>query len=78
MGQVSLYVRLGKSTVRVVSSVCKRLAALVILECDFNDEFIEAIYPRRKEVELTDWHVRANREKNAEKIPWRSTTSTWT
>ena len=34
--------------------MCERLAAPVILGCDFNDKFVESIYPRRKMVGLDD------------------------
>ena len=34
--------------------VCERLTAPVLLGCEFNDKFVEAIYPRRKLVELDD------------------------
>ena len=53
-GQIPLVVRLGDRTMRCTFIVCQRLAAPVILGCEFNDKFVEAIYPRRKLVELDD------------------------
>ena len=53
-GQIPLVVRLGDRTMRFIFIVCERLAAPVILGCEFNDKFVEAIYPRRKVVELDD------------------------
>ena len=34
--------------------VCERFAAPVILGCEFNDKFVQSIYPRRKVVQLDD------------------------
>ena len=34
--------------------MCGRLAAPVILGCDFDDKLVEGIYPRRKVVKLDD------------------------
>ena len=53
-GTVTLVVRLATRTMKCKFIVCERLAAPVILGCDFNDKFVEAIYPRRKMVELDD------------------------
>ena len=53
-GQIPLVVRLGDHTIRCTFVVCERLAAPVILRCEFNDKFVEAIYTRRKLVELED------------------------
>ena len=52
-GSVTLVVRLA-TRMKCKFIVCERLAAPVILGCDFNDTFVEAIYPRRKVVELDD------------------------
>ena len=51
-GLVNLVVRLGTRLVRVEFIVCERLAAPMILGCDFCDRFVEAIYPRQKCIEL--------------------------
>ena len=53
-GQIPLVVRLGNRTMKCTFIVCERLAAPVILRCEFNDRFVQAIYPRRKLVELDD------------------------
>ena len=53
-GQIPLVVRLCNRTMKCTFIVCERLAAPVILGCEFNDRFVEAIYPRRKLVELDD------------------------
>ena len=53
-GAVTLVVRLATRANKCKFIVCERLAATVILGCDFNDIFVEAIYPRRKMVELDD------------------------
>ena len=51
---VTLVVRLETRTIKCKFIVCERLVAPVILCCDFNDKFVEAVYPRRKVVELDD------------------------
>ena len=53
-GAVTLVVRLATHTLKCKFIVCERLAAPVILGSDFNHKFVEAIYPRRKMVELYD------------------------
>ena len=53
-GSVTLAVPLATRTMKCKFIVCERLAAPVILGCDVNDKFVEAIYPRRKVVELYD------------------------
>ena len=54
LGVISLIVRLGTFLVKLDFIVCERLAAPVILGCDFCDRFVEAIKPRKKLVELED------------------------
>ena len=51
-GQIPVVVRLGDRTMRCTLIVCERLAAPVILGCEFNDKFVDAIYSRRQFVEL--------------------------
>ena len=53
-GVIDLMTRIGTRLVRVEFVVCERLAAGVVLGCDFMDRFVEAIYPRRKTIELDD------------------------
>ena len=53
-GTVDLLVRMGEHLARVKFNVCERLAAGVVLGCDYLDRFVEAIYPRRKTVELVN------------------------
>ena len=52
--QIPLVVRLGIRAMKFTLIVYERLAAPVILGCEFNNRFVEAIYPRRKLVELND------------------------
>ena len=47
-GTVRLVVRLGAYVVKLDFIVCERLAAPVILWCDYLDRFVEAIRPRQK------------------------------
>ena len=54
IGTLALVVRLGRRIVKVEFIVCERLAAPVILGCDFCDRFVEAIRPRKKLVEMDD------------------------
>ncbi|CAN8063205.1 unnamed protein product [Agarophyton chilense] len=54
VGTVRLMVRLGRFVVLVDFIVCKKLAAPVVLGCDYCDKFFEAIRPRRNLVELDD------------------------
>ena len=53
-GTIDLVVRIGSRITRVAFLVCERLAAGVVLGCDFMDRFAEAVYPRRKTIELDD------------------------
>ena len=53
-GLPDLIVRLGSRLVKLEFIVCARLAAPLILGCDFMDRFVEAIYPRKKTVEMDD------------------------
>ena len=53
-GLAHLLVRLGSRLVKLEFIVCDRLAAPLILGCDFMDRFVEAIYPRKKTVEMDD------------------------
>ena len=54
LGIIDLLVRLGTYLVKVDFIVCDRLAAPVILGCEYCDRFVEAIRPRKKLVELED------------------------
>lgn len=54
IGTVSLSAMLGSRVTKVNFYVCKRLAAAMILGCDFNDRYVEAILPKRKVIELDD------------------------
>ena len=49
-----LLVRLGRYLVEVEFIVCERLATTMILGADFCDRYVEAIRPRKKQVELDD------------------------
>lgn len=53
-GYIDQVARLGTRLVKVTFIVCESLAAPVILGCDFCDRFVEAIHPRKREVELDD------------------------
>ena len=53
-GLVDLVVRSGSHISKAEFIVCERLAAPVIVGCDFCDRFVEAIYPRKKTIELDD------------------------
>lgn len=53
-GIISLLARIGQRLQTVNFFGCERLAATVILGCDFNDKHVEAIYPRWLEIELVD------------------------
>ena len=53
-GVIHLCVQLGTRLVKLAFYVCERLAAPVVLGCDFCDRFVEAILPRKKLVELDD------------------------
>ena len=53
-GLVDLMVRLGTRIAKTEFIVCEKIAAPVILVCDFCDRFVEAIYPRKKNIELND------------------------
>ena len=53
-GLVDLLVRLGSRIAKAEFIVCEQLAAPVIIGCDFCDRFAEAIYPRKKTIELGD------------------------
>ena len=54
IGLVDLVTRLGNRIVKVEFIVCERLAAPVILGCDFCDRFVEAIFPRKRLIEMDD------------------------
>ena len=53
-GLADLVVRLGTRIAKVEFIVCERLAAPVFIGSDFCDRFVEAIYPRKKTIELDD------------------------
>ena len=52
IGLVDLVTRLGNRIVKVEFIGCKRLAAPVILGCDFCDRFVEALFPRKRLIEM--------------------------
>lgn len=54
VGLVALVVRNGCPVVNVDFIVCERLAASLILGCDFSDRFVQTIYPRKKEMKFND------------------------
>ena len=54
IGLVDLVTRLGNRIVKVEFIVCERLAAPVILGCDFCDRFVEAIFLRKPLIEMDD------------------------
>ena len=54
VGTIPLYVRMARYVVKVDFIVCDRLAADIVLGCDFCDRYIEAIRPRQRAVELED------------------------
>ena len=54
LGTIELLVRLQNRTLKCDFIICERLAAAVILGADFCDRFVEAIHPRKKNVELDD------------------------
>ena len=68
-GILRLVVRINGSTSVVEFVVCDRLAAPVILGAAFCDKFVEAIYPRRKEVELVDGTVTAIVRRPLKRLP---------
>ena len=55
LGTIRMPVRLGKFVAAAEFIVCERLAVPLILGADYCDRFVEAIYPRRKTVELADF-----------------------
>ena len=52
LGTIRMPVRLGRFVAAADFNVCEKLGLLLILGADYCDRFIEAIYPRRKKVEL--------------------------
>ena len=69
LGILRLVVQINGSTNVVEFVVCDRLAAPVILGAAFCDRFVEAIYPRRKEVELVDGTVTAIVRRPLKRLP---------
>ena len=53
-GLVDVVVRLGSRIAKAEFILCERLAAPVIVGCDFCDLFVEAIYSRKETIELDD------------------------
>ena len=53
-GLADLIARLVSRLVKLLFIACERLAAPLILGCDFMDRFVEAIYPKKKNVEMND------------------------
>lgn len=51
-GYISLVVRLGTCLVQLDFVVCEKIAALVIISCDFCDGFVDAICPCAKSVKM--------------------------
>lgn len=54
LGVAHLDVNLGSGRHRVTFIVCDKLATDVLLGCEYCDKYIEAIKPRKREVELDD------------------------
>ena len=54
IGIISLVIQVGRYVVKDEFIVCERLAAPVILGCDLCDKYVEAIYPRKRVIELAD------------------------
>ena len=54
VGVISLILQVGNYVIKDDFIVCERLAAPLIVGCDLCDKYVEAIYPRRRTVELAD------------------------
>ena len=54
VGTIKMPMRLGRFVVTAEFIVCEKLALPLILGADYCDRFVEAIYPRKKTVELED------------------------
>ena len=54
-GTIKMPVRLGRFVATAEFIVCEKLAVPLILGADYCDRFLEAIYPRKKTVELADF-----------------------
>ena len=52
---IRMPVRLGRFVATAEFIVCEKLAVPLILGADYCDRFVEAIYPRKKTVELADF-----------------------
>ena len=55
VGTIRMPVRLGLFVATAEFVVCEKLAVPLILGADYCDRFVEAIYPRKKTVELADF-----------------------
>ena len=55
VGTIRMPVRLGRFVVTAEFIVCEKLVVPLILGADYCDRFVEAIYPRKKTVELADF-----------------------
>ena len=55
VGTIKMPVRLGRFVATAKFIVCEKLAVQLIICADYCDRFVEAIYPRKKSVELADF-----------------------
>ena len=55
IGTIRIPMRLGRFVATAQFIVCEKLAVPLILGADYCDRFVEAIYPRKKIVELADF-----------------------
>ena len=56
-GYINLFVKVGTRTELVRFNVVDRLGTEFILGCDYLENHIEAIRPRRRVLEITDGHT---------------------
>ena len=52
LGTIRMPLRLGKCVAAAEFLVCEKLTVRLILSADYSDQFVEAIYPPKKTVEL--------------------------
>ena len=70
VGTIKMPVRLGHFVATAELIVCEKLAVPLILGADYCDRFVDAIYPRKKTVELAEfsevpivWRLSAKKRK---------------
>lgn len=54
IGSIKMYVDVAQLAVLVTFFVFERGAVQAILKCDFCDQFVECIYPKRHSLKLTN------------------------